>query len=122
MDTVISDKLSPEAIHLREDLITALCRDPCIARFDYSMRTYLLTDFSKICFGYNICQPDRDHAPSMAAMRDKMAGGECQFLLLKSTLRLRSTGFGSRTTRGCESCLRSHLGEVFALDWAIGKC
>ena len=60
MDTVISDKLSPEAIHSREDLITALCSDPCIARFDYSMRTYLLTDFSKICFGYNICQPDTE--------------------------------------------------------------
>ena len=121
MDTVISDRLGPEAMHARSDLIAALCSDPCIARFDHSKRTYLLTDFSKIGFGYDICQPDSDHAPSMAAMRDEMAGGECQFLLPKSTLRLRSTGFGSRTTRGRESCLHSHLGKAFALDWAIGR-
>jgi len=110
MDTVILDKLGSEAIHAHENMTTALCSDPCIARFDYSMRTYLFTEFSKIGFGYDICQPNRDDAPSMAAMRDKMADGECQFLLPKSKLRLRSTGFGSRTTSCRESCLTFRQG------------
>ena len=50
-----------------------------------------------------------------------MAGGECEFLLPKTTLRLRTTGFGSRATKGREKFLHSHLGEAFALDWAIHK-
>ena len=54
-------------------------------------------------------------------MLREMAGGDCEFILPKTTLRLRTTGFGSRTTRGQESCLHSHLGEAFDLDWALHK-
>ena len=52
-------------------------------------------------------------------MKREMAGGECEFLKPKSKLKLRTTGFGSRKTRGRESTLHFHLGEGFCLDWAI---
>ena len=79
-------------------------------------RPYLLTDFSKMGFGYNLCQPDSNGPASMTAMHHEIEGSECEFPLPESTLRLRSTGFGSRTTRGRKSSLQSHLAEAFALD------
>ena len=117
----IQSLLTPAHHAAKRDMIDAICSDPCIARFDYSKRSYLLTDFSSLGFGYDLCQPDGNDPASMAAMQLEIAGGECQFLLPKSTLKLRSTGFGSRTTRGRENMLHSHLGEGFALDWAIHK-
>ena len=98
----------------------ALLSDPCLARFDPAKRPYLLTNFSKFGFGYEIAQPDDDPA-SLAAMHREILGGDCEFLRPKSILRLRPTGFGSRRCRGKESNLHSHLGEAFALDWAIQK-
>ena len=122
METVITDQLTPAHQAAKLDMIDAICSDPCIGRFDYNKRSYLLTDFSKKGFGYDLCQPDSDHPASMEAMRREMEGGDCEFLLPNTTLRLRSTGFGSRRTRGREDSLHSHLGEAFALDWAIHKC
>ena len=52
-------------------------------------------------------------------MKREMAGGECEFLKENSKSLLRTTGFGSRKTRGRESSLHSHLGEDFILDWSI---
>ena len=63
----------------RTDMISAVCDDPVIARCDYTKRPYLLTDFSEKGFGYVICQPG-DNPDSLAAMRRKMAGGDCEFL------------------------------------------
>ena len=40
----------------RKDMIMAILFDPYLARFDYKKRPYLLTDFSKLGFGYNLCQ------------------------------------------------------------------
>ena len=67
-----------------------------------------------------MCQPN-DDPDSMAEMRRETEGGDCEFLRHKYKLLLRSTGFGSRRTRGREASLRSHLGEGFALDWEIHK-
>ena len=119
LDTPI-DKLSVSEEASRLDLMKALLDDPCIARYDYRKRCYLLTDFSGKGFGYTICQPADDDA-SMAAMEREIAGGECEFLRPKSKLVLQTTGFGSRRSRGRENKLHSHLGEGFALDWAINK-
>ena len=82
-------------------------------------KTYLLTDFSKLSFDYDVYQPNSDDPASMAAMKLEIKGGECQFLLPKSILRLRLIGFGSRTTRGREFSLHLHSGGGFALDRAI---
>ena len=59
--------MKEEHFKASEDLIMAILSDPCLARFDYKKRPYLLTDFSKRGFGYNICQP-ADDAASMAVM------------------------------------------------------
>ena len=52
-------------------------------------------------------------------MQREVEGGKHEFFLPKSTLELRPTGFGSRACCGKEAKLHSHLGEAFALDWAI---
>lgn len=103
-----------------DDLRHALLADPVLKRFDHRRRLYLLTDFCKDGFGYCASQPGCD-APSLAAMKREMAGGECEFLLPKSTLTLHPVAFGCRRCRGNEVSLHSHYGEGFALDWAINK-
>ena len=120
MEANISKEMTDVHKKAREDMILAIVSDPCIARHDFEKRSYLLTDFSKLGFGYNLCQPN-DDPESLAAMRREMEGGECEFLKDKSKLLLRSTGFGSRKARGREDKLHSHLGEGFFLDWAINR-
>ena len=73
----------------REDLIMAILSDPCVARYDFNKRPYLLTDFSKKGFGYNLCQPAHD-PDSLAAMQREAEGGECEFLTAGSKLMLKS--------------------------------
>ena len=83
--------------------------------------TFSLTSQRKdLVFGYDLYQPTGDLA-SLAAMNRKIAGSECEFLLPKSKLQLRSTGFGSSAARCRKANLHSHLGKGFALDWAIHK-
>ena len=88
MEAVITDLLTPEHDNAKLDMIDASTSDPCITRFDYKKRPYLLTDFSKRGFRWVLLQPDSDHPASIEAMRHKMAGGDCKFLLPRSTLRL----------------------------------
>ena len=115
MDADITGLMTEERKRAREDMISAIIEDPCVARYDFCKRPYLLTGFSKFGFGYHLCQPNDDDA-SLAAMTRKMAGGDCNCLHPKSKLLLRTTGFGSRKTRGREQNLHLHLGEEFALD------
>ena len=102
------------------DMINDVISDPCIARYDFEKRPYLLTYFSKVGSGYDLCQPN-DNPDSMVEMFREMEGVDCEFLRHRSKLLLQSTGFGSCRTRGREANPRSHIGEVFALDWAIHK-
>jgi hypothetical protein len=120
METNITALITPTHTTEREDMILALMSDPCIARFDYKKCPYLLTNFLKLGFGYNLCKPNSDTA-SLADMCRNIAGGNCEFLRLKSKLLLRSTGFGSHTTHGSESSLHSLFGEGFTLGWWIRK-
>ena len=110
--------MSGEHHKAREDMIMAILSDPCIARYDFNKRSYLLTDFPKKGFGYNLCQP-ADNPDSLGAMKREAEGGECEFLKAGSKLMLKSTGFGFRRARDREADLHSHLGEGFRLDWAI---
>ena len=66
-------------------------------------------------FGYEIAQPSDDPA-SLAVMQREIEGGDCEFLLPKSKLELRPTGFGSRACHGKEGNLHSHLGEALDLN------
>ena len=104
-----------------DDMINAILSEPCLMRFSAHKRCYLRTDFSSKGFAAVLLQPD-DHEPSLAAMRREMAGGPCEFMTDKTnSLRLRPIAFASRSARGYESKLHSHLGEGFAGDWAINK-
>eukprot|EP00956_Cyclotella_meneghiniana_P018529 scaffold30928_cov30-Cyclotella_meneghiniana.AAC.2 len=102
------------------DIQNAILSDPCLKRFNHRKRLYLLTDFCKEGFGYCASQPGNDEE-SLQAMQSEMEGGDCKFLLPKSTLTLHPVAFGSRRTRGNEKRLHSHLGEGFAADWCINK-
>ena len=115
LETNIESMMEEEHYKAREDMIMAILSDPCLARYDCNKCPYLLTDFSKVGFGYNLCQP-ADDPDSLAAMQREMDGGDCEFLKAESKLLLKSTGFGSRKTRGREADLHSHLGEGFSLD------
>ena len=96
MEAVVTKLLTPAHADAKSDMINAFCSDPCIQRFSYDMTPYLLTDFSGLGFGYDLCQPDANHPASIAAMHCERAGGDCEFLLRGTKLRLRSTGFRSR--------------------------
>ena len=120
MEVIVEELMKSEHFDAKRDLIDAILSDPCIACHDFRKRCILLTDFSVLGFGYNMCQPN-DNPASLAAMDRKMAGTECEFLRPDSQLKLRTTGFGSRKTQGRENKLHLHLGEEFCLDWAIHR-
>ena len=67
----------------------ALISDPCIAQYDFQKRPFILTDFSKLGFGYDLRQPN-DDPDSLATMNREMAGGDCEFLQPQSKLLLRA--------------------------------
>jgi len=96
--------------------------NPCCAQYNPDLRFYLKTDFAQVGMGYVGCQPDDDPL-SLAAMQREMAGGPCEFLTNAKDVgappRLRPICMGSRKNKGYELRLHSHLGEAFALDYAI---
>ncbi|KAL7504453.1 hypothetical protein ACHAXN_002097, partial [Cyclotella atomus] len=100
----------------------SILADPCCAQYDPKKRFYLKTDFAQVGMGYVGCQPD-SHPLSIAAMEREMAGGACEFLTNAKDVgappRLRPISMGSRRNKGYKLRLHSHLGEAFALDWAI---
>ena len=98
-DHEITGMIKEEHDSSKVDIINAVISDLCISRYYFEKCPYLLTGLSKVGFGYDLCQPN-DDPNSMAAMRREMEGGDCEFLRQKSKLILRSTGFGSRRTRG----------------------
>ena len=120
MDHDITGMLKIEHESAKFDMINSVISEPLIYLYDFEKHPYLLTDFSKVGFCYDMCQPN-DNPDSMAAMRREMEGGDCEFLRHKFKLLLQSTGAGYRRTCGREANSRSHLGECFALDWAINK-
>ena len=81
---------------------------------------YLLTDFSRKGFGFDLFQTN-NYLASLATMDRELAGGPRELTLPKYELKIISTGFGSCAFHGREENLHSRLGEGFALDWAIHK-
>ena len=78
LDTNIEAMMEEEHHKAREDMMMAILSDPCLARYDCNKRPYLSTDFSKMGFGYNLCQP-ADDPDSLAAMHCEIEGGEYEF-------------------------------------------
>ena len=67
LDSDITSAMTEEHESARKDMINAIISDPCLARFDHKKRSYLLTNFSRIGFGFNLCQPN-DDPESLAVM------------------------------------------------------
>ena len=63
----VVELLNPTHVAAKKDLIGALVSDPCLARHDPATRPYLISDFSKFGFGYEIVQPS-DNPASLVAM------------------------------------------------------
>ena len=118
MTASVETLLTPDHESVKQELIEALVSDSWIALHDSKNPTYTLTDYSQFGFGYEIAQLS-DNLESFAAMDYGILGGDCESFLAKSTLQLRSTGFGSRACHDKEGNLHSHIEEAFALDWAI---
>eukprot|EP00956_Cyclotella_meneghiniana_P041345 scaffold223534_cov34-Cyclotella_meneghiniana.AAC.1 len=100
----------------------SILSDPCLAQYDPNLRIYLKTDFAQVGMGYVTTQPNNDPV-SLAAMHRENLGGKCEFLSNSKDFgappSLRPISMGSRKNKGYELRLHSHLGEAFALDWAI---
>jgi hypothetical protein len=97
-----------------------LLSKPIIQRANILKRFYLKTDFSSLGLGFALCQPD-DSPESLAAMNREDAGGECEFELCLSKLRLLPVALGSRKTKGNEVHFHSHPGGSLAVTWSTLK-
>ena len=68
MDHNITGMLKEEHESAKVGMINAVISDLCISCYAFENRPYLLTDFSKVGFGYDMCQLN-DGPDSMAAIR-----------------------------------------------------
>ncbi len=74
-----------------------------------------------IWLGHLSTQPDNDNA-SFKPVTQCMSGNGFNFMSAKTNGTLCPVAFGSWQTRGNKKHLHSYLGEIFAGDWAMGKC
>ena len=120
--TIRREKWTDECQKQWDFIKKSILDDPCLSQYEPDRRFYLKTDFAQIGMGYVGCQPDSD-PESLAAMNREIEGAACEFLTNAKDVgappRLRPMTMGSRKNRGYELRLHSHLGEGFALDWAI---
>lgn len=112
---------TPQLCEYFEGLKVAVTSDPCLARFDSSLPTFLKTDWSSTGMSYVLMQPADDPA-SKAALRILEAGGPNMFDELMTGARLRPVRFGSRRCSDREHHFHSFVGEAVAGRWAIGQC
>ncbi len=110
-----------EVQHTFTDMRHAILKDPCLQRYNHCKLLVLCTDFSAIGFGYVSLQP-ADNDASLAAMHQNMQGGSFDFMTRDSTATLCPVAFGCCHMQGNKKHLHFHLGEAFALDYAINKC
>jgi hypothetical protein len=106
-----------KAFHKIRDYILS---KPILQQANIEKRFYLKTNFSALGLGFLLCQPDNS-AESIAAMNREHAGGNCDFELCVSKMRLLPIAFGSRKTKGNEVHFHSHPGESLAASWGTTK-
>ena len=111
-ETVIGDLYTAAHEVKRKFMLDALLQDPCLVRYNCDLCCYLRTDWSTISMGFVLLQP-ASNPESLAAMRRKIAGGPCEFMLSNAKIHLSPVCFGSRKDRAQENKLHSHLGEGF---------
>jgi hypothetical protein len=116
-----ADAWTPSLSATFETFKVAITSDPCLARYDESMPSFLKTDWSALGMGYILMQPSNT-ADSLAALAILKAGGENLFDLLMNGARLRPVRFGSRRCNDREHHYHSFVGEAGAGRWAISQC
>jgi hypothetical protein len=110
-----------EAQHVFTDMCHAMLKDPCLQQYNHHKLLVFLTDFSVKGFGYAALQPADNNAP-LLAMHWNMQGESFNCMTRDSTATLHPVAFGCCCTQGNKISLHSHLGEAFALDYAVNKC
>jgi RNase H-like domain found in reverse transcriptase/Integrase zinc binding domain/Reverse transcriptase (RNA-dependent DNA polymerase) len=110
----------PEHERLFRELIEEVIRGPTLQRPDPSRRYYVKTDWCKDGIGAVLLQPDTS-ATSQIAEDVECQGGQCNFDLTRSGLRLRPISFLSRKTTTPEQSYHSYVGEASAGRWAFSK-
>jgi hypothetical protein len=95
--------------------------DPCILHFDYWKLIVLRIDFSCLGFGWVLCQPG-DNEATTKAVQDYRSGKGFNVMTKELSAILCTVCFGGRKTRGNKVRLHSHLGEIFAGNYAMNKC
>jgi hypothetical protein len=118
----VSDLWTPAAAAAFNELSHCILCNHCLCHFNHRKLTILWTDFSSHGFGYVVCQPDDNNNASLQLVAQYMSGNQFDFMISTSNGTLYLVAFGSRQTCGNESHLHSYLGEIFAGDWAMGKC
>jgi hypothetical protein len=99
----------------------AITSDPCLARFDSTLPTFLKTDWSAAGMSYVLMQPSDDPS-SKKALSILERGGPNTFDELMTGARLRPVRFGSRRCTDRERHFHSFVGEAVTGRWAIGQC
>jgi hypothetical protein len=117
----VGDLWTPAAAATFDELRNYILCNPCLCCFNHRKLTVLRTDFLSHGFGYIVCQLDDNNA-SLQLVAQYMAGNGYGFMTLTSKGTLYPVAIGSRQTCGNESHLHLYLGEIFAGDWAMGKC
>jgi hypothetical protein len=112
---------TPQLCDAFTDLKLAITSDPCLARFDSSLPTFLKTDWSASGMSYVFMQP-ADDPSSRKTHLILEAGGPNTFDELMTGARLRPVRFGSRRCTDRERHFHSFVGEAVTGRWAIGQC
>jgi hypothetical protein len=103
------------------DIKQAILSDPCLKHFNHNHLIVLWLDFSLNVFGYIVCQPGNDTAPT-TAMDAYCSRLDFSSMTKDSTAVLHPVAFGAKRCHRNEVWLHSHLGEGFSGDWAMNKC
>jgi hypothetical protein len=104
-----------------DELCICILCNPWLCCFNHRKLTVLWTDCSSQGFGYIVCQPDDNNA-SLQLVAQYMSRNGFDFMTLTRRGTLHPVAFRSWQTRGNEPHLHLYLGEIFAIDWAMGKC
>ncbi len=117
----VGDLWTPAATAAFDELRHCILCYPCLCHFNHRKLTVLRTEFLSQGFSYVVCQPD-DNDAFLQLIAQYMSRNGFGFMTSTSKGTLHPVAFGSWQTCGNEPHLHLYLGEIFAGDWAMGKC
>ncbi len=117
----VGDLWTPASAATFNELRHCILCNPCFYCFNHGKLTVLWTDFLSQGFGYGVCQPD-DDSTSLQLVAQYMSGNGFDFMTSTCKGTIHHVALGFLQIHGNESHLHFNLGEIFARDWAMGKC